>query len=456
MKLSFKKVMPLDLFCISSLGLLVLISSLLGYGNFALMSSVFVFWLSVIYISFVKYKDLMSFRGLFLIGNIFVFFIPIIYISVFKNWYWVSYKFSAVEINETDLIKIIQVTTIGIIAFMLGYSIFNVRLGIVSNNTLIENAKKWRKILFVILVSSFFLMVARRIELFYFVLNNGFSAIYTQGVESSFIESILAYMFYVCAPICFIISKSYKEKNIIISMIVAEGVLHSLGGQRVWILFSILQVLYLINYKLCPNEKIRIQSRVKLIAKLFMIAVIMIYLMGYILHVREDVEFDIFNFSILDYFIGQFGTIVGLKLVLTNYDFAFSSNIPPILDTININRQSVQSIVDETVSNLGSRVTYLACSTCFYDGRSYGNSIYMQLYQLGLWGVFLGTFVIGLFCRFLDLNKKDSMPIFIIGFFMCKHILWMPRGEYFPHYINIVLIISTCLLTFFIQRKIRF
>ncbi|WP_039462115.1 O-antigen polysaccharide polymerase Wzy, partial [Vibrio navarrensis] len=196
MKLSFKKVMPLDLFCISSLGLLVLISSLLGDGNFVLMSSVFVFWLSVIYISFVKYKDLMSFRGLFLIGNIFVFFIPIIYMSVFKDWYWVSYKFSAVEINETDLIKIIQVTTIGIIAFMLGYSLFNVRLGIVSNNTLIENAKKWRKILFVILVSSFFLMVARRIELFYFVLNNGFSAIYTQGVESSFIESILAYMFY--------------------------------------------------------------------------------------------------------------------------------------------------------------------------------------------------------------------------------------------------------------------
>ncbi|MGB6292476.1 MAG: O-antigen polysaccharide polymerase Wzy [Vibrio anguillarum] len=456
MKLSFKKVIPLDLFYILSLGLLVLISSLLGYGSFALMLSTFIFWLSVIYISFVKYKDLMSFRGLFLIGNIFVFFIPIIYMSFFKDWYWVSYKFSAVEINEIDLIKIIQVTTIGIIAFMLGYSLLNIKLDVASNDELIENSKKWRRLLFVILVSSFFLMVIRRIELFYFVLNNGFSAIYTQGIESSFVESVLAYMFYVCAPICFIIAKSYKEKNIIISMIVAEGVLHSLGGQRVWILFSILQVLYLINHRLCSNEKIPIKSRLKLITKLFVIAIIMIYLMGYILHVREDVEFDIFNFSILDYFIGQFGTIVGLKLVLTNYDFAFSSNIPPILDTININRQSVQAIVDGTVSNLGSRVTYLACSTCFYDGRSYGNSIYMQLYQLGLWGVFFGAFVIGFFCRFLDLNKKDSMYIFIIGFFMCKHILWMPRGEYFPHYINIVLITSTCFLAFFIQRKIRF
>ena len=92
-----------------------------------------------------------------------------------------------------------------------------------------------------------------------------------------------------------------------------------------------------------------------------------------------------------------------------------------------------QIAFDLDVVYLGSRVTYLSCASCLNQGKSYGSSIYMQLYQFGYIGVAVGSAFLGYLAKLIDTNKHLNYVYSILGFFLAKHFFWTARGEYFPY-----------------------
>ncbi|MBH0078183.1 O-antigen polysaccharide polymerase Wzy [Pseudoalteromonas sp. NZS11] len=390
----------------------------------------------IIYLSFVKYQNVISLKSLFLIGNFFVFFIPLIYISFLFEGEWVSYKFSPEILSVSHIKTIGLLIGIAITSFLFGYMLPSP----VSGESHIRKTR-YMNIVLPILLLSFLVLIYRRYELLQFVSEHGFEAIYSKGFSSSIVEAIFAYVFIILAPIAYLLSESLKTKNVILWLIIAEAIIHGLAGQRVWILTGIIQVLFLINLdsKMVLNENML--KRIKLIFYLAVFALISVYLMAAMLFYREGESFDIFSFSVFDYFIGQFGTIIGLKIAIDNPTFVYGSNLPPLLDTLNPLRSSVQGFVDKEVANIGSRVTYLSCASCLSEGKSYGSSIYAQLYQFGLFGISIGTMALGYLAKLIDTKKNYSYIYALLGFFLAKHMLWSARGEYFPHYINILVIL---------------
>lgn len=402
----------------------------------------------ILYISVIKYQNLLSLKTLFLLGNFFVFFIPLIYISIVYNGQWTSYKYTPVTLYVEDIKTIALLVGVSISAFLFGYLLSSHKIRQVNIET-----TKYNKVMFCILIVSFFVLAYRRYDLIKFVSQHGFDAIYSTGYSTSLLESVIAYVFIILAPVAYLTLKSYKLKNIVLFMILIEALLHGLAGQRVWILVGIIQTLFLININ-APSELNRnMWKRIKLILYLLFFAFISIYVMTALLFYREGLEFNISSFSIIDYFVGQFGTIVGLKIAIENPRFIYGSTLPPILDTLNIFRSTVQGNVDETTSNIGSRVTYISCASCLEQGKSYGASIYMQLYQFGYFGVALGCVFLGYLAKLIDMNKHRNYVYSLLGFFLAKHFLWSARGEYFPHYINVaVIILSVVMLSLFLKK----
>tara|TARA_B100000508_G_scaffold65529_1_gene51408 strand:+ start:116 stop:1510 length:1395 start_codon:yes stop_codon:yes gene_type:complete len=390
----------------------------------------------LLYVSFIKYQNVVSIKSLFLIGNFFVFSVPLIYISIFSNGEWVSYKFSP-EIINSEHIKVISLLVgVGVTSFLFGYILPSPNREYTN-----QQSSKYMFGILLALAFSFLVIIYRRYELLNFVSEHGFEAIYSKGYSSSFIEAILAYVFIVLAPVAYLLSKSDRIRKVILFLILLEAILHGLAGQRVWILTGIIQVLFLVtlNSRVALNDNIL--KRIKLVFYLTIAAVISVYIMAAMLFYREGESFNIFTFSILDYFIGQFGTIIGLKITLDNPEFVYGSYLPPLFDTLNPFRSSVQGFISNETANIGSRVTYLSCASCLEQGKSYGSSIYAQLYQFGFIGVSIGCLLFGYIAKLIDTRKCDSYVYALLGFFLAKHYLWSSRGEFFPHYINIFVIL---------------
>ena len=179
----------------------------------------------VFYICLIKYKSIMSLKSLFLLGNLFVFSIPIIYIGFFYSGDWVSYKYSPVSINSNELAYISFVILTGISGFLFGYSL-PVRKNKTSRSTL---KSKYVTLILILVTVSFVMIAYRRYELIKFVSMYGFDAIYNRGFNTSFISSILAYLFFIFSPILYLMSNSKKVKGFVVFLILSEAFLRHRG-----------------------------------------------------------------------------------------------------------------------------------------------------------------------------------------------------------------------------------
>lgn len=384
-----------------------------------------------------------------------ILFVPPAVLAAFSDdGSYTSFKFSLEVISGEKVNKILLLVILGMQSFSLG---IGGDRRVIKEDSVLKFNPLLRLILMSLVVVGFVASLALRIQQIGFVSDEGFSAVYTEGVPGNIYLTILTYVFYAAIPVAYVSENKSNVQRILIAMLLTESILHAIIGQRVWLVFGLMQSVFLLNLRAVRTPKKRTgSSAIKRLAKRFSLIIIIIssvLLMQYSLSAREDKDFEMDGLAFLvKFLIGQTGTFTAFGLAIENHDFAFGSIIPPIFDPLNISREATQGAVTQTTTSLGSRITYLSCTSCYESGRSYGTSAFIQLYQWYALGIVFGLFMVGMFVKLIFVKHQYRPISIIVGFFLIRHFVWLPRGDVFPHYYTLLTIfISTLMFLIMIE-----
>lgn len=433
------------LFLFSCCAFFYLFSDVFGVTSLILVCFIFSSYLFFkFFLSHLFLDKLISFLFLF---SIMLFYFPAFFSISNPSGIYESYKFSYEIVTAKNVGKIVFYVAFGLFSFYFGYASRLIR---VKRDLGVSYAKT--NIAFIFFIFSFVCIFFLRMQQISIFENRDFSDLYTEGVGGNFFLKLVGYFYYAFVPVIYFVTKSKVRRNFILFSIFLESVLHAMLGQRVWIFFGVLSICYLYYFE---NRTFLSKKPFFLFLKLCFSFLIVALLMQLGLYYREDLNLAVI-FSdwmfLINFLLGQTGTFTGFSIAIDNYNFVFSSNIWPIFDPLNIFRNPLQNEFSDGVSNIGSRLTYLSCSACFYEGRSYGSSAFIQLYQFGILGVGGGFFCIGFLAKEMVYGTFGRVFKFIFFFFFLKTILFMPRGDFFPHYLTV----ATILLSFFIAFLLGF
>lgn len=108
-------------------------------------------------------------------------------------------------------------------------------------------------------------------------------------------------------------------------------------------------------------------------------------------------------------------------------------------------------LVEETLS-LDDQLMYAINPDLYLSGVGYGSSYVAELYQLGgILAIAIGSFLIGRFIKWYELNYSKSNIYIYFSWFIIPHLIWTSRGGYFP---TPLFIIIGVLFYFFLRAVI--
>lgn len=292
---------------------------------------------------------------------------------------------------------------------------------------------------------------------FKFVLANGYLSLYNGAIQSvkypfwTYGSGFLVEMSFAV----FLASMPKKRTYLIYSSIfMLLQVLDVLKGGRSKLFLPLMFVIWFYYKFYAKSFKVNLP-------KLIFYGVALILVSQALLMFRDsnNVVFELGSFSSLFViFFEQQGVSLLVPGYLIHYKTEFiNESLPYILYPLNIfDNFSVQSIeyVRQTLS-LGSKLTYFLAPEDYLDGQGIGSSYIAELYDLGYWGVFIGSMILGVLFNKFDKLILSNRYIVFLSYIFFESIAYMPRASFFPS-LKVVLSASVIYLLYIILRVKNF
>ena len=127
------------------------------------------------------------------------------------------------------------------------------------------------------------------------------------------------------------------------------------------------------------------------------------------------------------------------ELLSTELPYIITSSIRPILNYI-----------PELGSNLGGKMNDILFA---YPGASLGSSFIGELYDLGIIGFVVMSFVFGVFIEWYPRVCTYNRVALFMSMIFIRNMIWMPRGSYSPNLTEILFPLVVLILFQFILKK---
>jgi len=299
---------------------------------------------------------------------------------------------------------------------------------------------KLGKIALILFIISFPGIFVKYLIQFKFILKNGYVAVYN-GELNHLTYPIWTYgagTLMVISFCIFLASKPTKRKFLIVSalffLLKTADVLK--GGRSKLFLPIIFIVWY--YFMFYSDKKLKIW-------KIVVFVILGIAISQFILLSRNSNNVA-YGSDIL--FIKLFFAQQGISLLVLGYMIYYKNSfvhhgLPYILYPLTVwgkLKGQTYEFVQHTLS-LGHKLTYFLSPPAYLSGQGIGSSYLGELYDLGIVGFVLGSFIIGYFIIYFESKVRYNRIWLVLSFFIVESIVYMPRASIFPDINNIIVVL---------------
>ncbi len=406
----------------------------LSFTNF-LEVQLFIIYIIICYWSIKKF-------GIFNLFTLFVFtlglfnFMKIFYGLFFQDDYRNVNSMIPIKLNEKSIQETLWVFTLFTLSITLFYSIWISKINSnkyykLKNQWSFEFNLKYFKIgQSFMLITLPFVLYRCYIEIKFFS-GLSFNEIYIGGSKSIPIPSLIRIIsvFYNVAFMMILGSRPDKKKFYIYAGLYMISVFpYLLIGLRNQFALTIVTLLW--YYTKVYNTNIKLWKIVLLSA----IAMIGFQLVSIN---RDGGELTTSIFSLIPLFLTyQSTSMYVLGLYIENKDIIMPNSYPYFLDPAigwltGVDGQSLEVL--EVRSSLGHQMIYTLSPEAYLSGMSLGSSCIAELYEFGIIGIIIGTFLMAWGMVQLENNLKTNKYYLLLSFFLCSYFLIAPRSTFLPN-----------------------
>lgn len=270
--------------------------------------------------------------------------------------------------------------------------------------------------------------------------SQGYYAYYTNSLNIPFYISIFRVLFefgYFIFVSSYPSKKVFKRISLIYLLVIS---LFFLVGVRNRVILSILFVIW-VYYRFYTNKS----PKLLIIGAIAFIGIFVLLLVQYI---RQAGIFTIVdNRSLISYFFFAQSTNFYV-LPLVQY-FDLEQTIPYLFTPIF---QLVSGFFspDSDINLLGNDVAYHISPTGFYQGQGIGSSFIAEIFPLGLLGLVIIPFIMGLSTGYFEKSAAKYRSVFAISFYFITNCVYISRSSLFRNVTLAVIFLVIYIL--FIKR----
>lgn len=358
--------------------------------------------------------------------------------------------------DKISFIAIISVCIILVIDSLFSEKIGGYRL-FLSPNTDVESFKIGRLIFLI----SFPLMLIKMYYEFSYISQVGYLSIYVDGLKNvnypvSYILFTIAYYFFISG--FYLIVSAYPSYGRFIFygvLFLVVSLFDSLKGGRANLAIPILFIIWWSFH--AYNKRISLFSA-------FVFFLIVATFFGYLGSIRLDESIDLGGAAIS--FVtsqGNSSVVMALREIYA-FDFERYSNFTLFTNLLipyfylffpDVYSQPQSINLIGLAGGFKHILTYIINPEYYLSGGGLGSFYLAELYEFGIVGVIVGSFVAGLAMSWIAKYRSARMVGFF-SFFIFSHIFLMPRAEFFPNSLAIIKLYLLYILFVSLPQKFKF
>lgn len=337
------------------------------------------------------------------------------------------FKFKRVSLSSSEVFDWHTAILISLLGLQIGYRYYILRA---ARNRL--DLSRYGMVLTKLLLFIFYpYYLISALNKFQILRRYGYLSSYDGGISESLIEKLVGYIVLVLFAIIFANRKLSRFYFFFFaSIFLFPELLVSLYGARGDFLLSLMYIMWV-----AYQRRTFINWRYVVIGVLFLMPI----LFGLVTK-RYEAE----NISLLlSIMLSELGNSSLIIPYMSIADLPGFYKVPMLLAPFQIIPFAGQTYEYLDVTwGLGHHLTAALSKTSYLKGEGIGSSFIGELSQLGLVGIFIGSYALGAVIKYFDYSYDYSFAVRVFAIILVPHILFVPRTSLFPPLITFLIFVT--------------